>query len=332
MENIDALKKILSTPKRIAIITHPRPDGDAMGSSLALHNYLLKQGHASTVVLPTEFPDYFKWMKYSREALIYPHKKDQCVTAIKGAELIFVLDFNSLPRVAPVDRHFSDILAPIVLIDHHLEPDKFDFMFHNVKASSTCELVYDFLEVLHGDELKIDRDMAQCLYTGLLTDTGNFQNNNTTVRAFELAGKLLNAGVSIDFIREKVFSNFKEKRIRFIGNALANRLVVLNDLHAAYITVTKEDVRKYDLDAGDTEGLVNYPLTIKGIDVAVLAKEHGNMIKLSFRSKGDISVNEFARKYFNGGGHKNASGGRSDKSLQATLIDLVNHWKNEYSN
>lgn len=331
MNNIADLQEFLSTPRKIVIVTHPRPDGDAMGSSLALHNYLLKAGHRSTVVLPTEFPDYFKWMRNSRDALIYTFKKDQCTKAAAEAEIVFCLDFNSLPRLAPADKIFSGLNVPFVLIDHHLEPDSFDYMFHTVEASSTCELVYDFLMQLEGAAPKIDRHMAHCLYTGLLTDTGNFQNNNTTIRSFELAAILLRAGVDIDYIREKVFSNFKEKRVRFIGNALVNRMVVMRDLKAAYITVTKEDVRKYDLDAGDTEGLVNYPLTIRGIKVAALVKEHGDMIKLSFRSKGDVSVNEFARKYFSGGGHKNAAGGRSDKSLQATLIELVNHWKKEYS-
>jgi phosphoesterase RecJ-like protein len=331
MKHIGKIRELLGVPRRIVIVTHPRPDGDAMGSSLGLHNYLSKKGHHSTVILPTEFPDYFKWMKNSRDALIYTRKKEQCKAAMAGAEIVFCLDFNSLPRIAPVDKLFDGITAPVVLIDHHLGPDEFEYMLHSVEASSTCELVYEFLLMLEGEQLKIDRDVAQCLYTGLLTDTGNFQNNNTTIRSFELAAQLLKAGVDINYIREKVFSNFKEKRIRFIGNALVNRMVVMRDLKTAYITVTKEDVRKYDLDAGDTEGLVNYPLTIRGIKVAALVKEHGDVIKLSFRSKGNISVNDFARKYFSGGGHKNAAGGRSEKSLQATLIELVNYWKKEYS-
>lgn len=302
-----------------------------MGSSLGLNVYLADKGHQTTVILPTDYPDFLTWMRGSRKALIYQRAKDACLEAIRSAELIFCLDFNTLSRVAPIDTALIASKARMVLVDHHLEPDNFEFMLHNVAASSTCELVYDLMEMLEGAPPKLDRSTAQCLYTGIVTDTGNFQNNNTTARAFELAGRLLKAGVDIEYIRDKVFSNFKEKRLRFIGNALLNRMTVLKPLNAAYITVTKEDVRTYDLDAGDTEGLVNYPLTLRGIKVAALLKEHGDMIKLSFRSKGDISVNDFARKYYSGGGHKNAAGGRSDKGIEATVIELVNHWKKEYA-
>lgn len=330
MKNLNELKELLSSPSKVVIVTHPRPDGDAMGSSLGLAGYLKKAGHEVTVVLPTEFPEYFNWMRGSRKALIYKTDREACDAAIAEASVIFCLDFNLLNRVAPVDKPIENSSAKIVLIDHHLEPDTFEFMLHNVKASSTCELVYDFMEMLEGREPELDSAIAHCLYTGLVTDTGNFQNNNTTARAFELAARLLRAGVDVDFIRDKVFSNFKLKRLRFIGNALLNRMTVLDKWHLAYVTVTKDDVRKYDLDAGDTEGLVNYPLTVRGVKVAVLLKDHGNMIKLSFRSKGDISVNDFARKYFEGGGHRNAAGGRSDKSLEQTIIELVNLWKKEY--
>jgi len=331
MKNAETLKNLLSTPKRIAIVTHPRPDGDAMGSSLALSSYLKSKGHNVTVLYPTEFPDFFKWMIGSRDALIYNHHKDQSIKAMKEAEIIFCLDFNMLSRVAPLTKTLEKCTAQMVLIDHHLQPDTFEFMLHDVKASSTCELVYDFMELMEEKEPSLKKGIAYCLYTGLVTDTGNFQNANTTVKAFELAAKLLKAGVDVDSIRDKVFSNFKEKRIRFIGNALLNRMQVIRNLQMAYITVTKEDVRTYDLDAGDTEGLVNYPLTIRGVKVAVLLKEHGDVVKLSIRSKGDISVNDFARKYFSGGGHKNAAGGRSEKSLDQTVIELVNNWKKEYS-
>jgi len=331
MKNAETLKELLSETRKIVIVTHPRPDGDAMGSSLGLASYLNKKGHDVTVVYPTEYPDFFKWMTGSRQALIYTHKKDQSITAMKEAEVIFCLDFNTLSRVAPLTKTLEKCTGRMVLIDHHLQPDTFEFMLHDVKASSTCELIYDFIEIMEEEEPVISKGIAYCLYTGLVTDTGNFQNANTTVKAFKLAAKLLEAGVDVDSIRNKVFSNFKLKRLRFIGNALLNRMQLIRNLDLAYITVTKEDVRTYDLDAGDTEGLVNYPLTIRGVKVAVLLKEHGDVIKLSIRSKGDISVNDFARKYFSGGGHKNAAGGRSEKTLDQTVIELVNHWKKEYS-
>lgn len=334
MEGIEALKEFLSESRKIVIVTHPRPDGDAMGSSLALNRYLEKKGHQSLVILPTEYPDYFKWMAGSKDALIYPFRKDQCITAIETCDIIFCLDFNTLSRVAPVNKYISkrkeESDIPIVLIDHHLQPDTFDYMLHRVKASSTCELIYEFYELMEGSDYKADKKMAECLFTGLVTDTGSFQNNNTTAEAFDLAAKLMRCSIDANSIRDKVFCNFKEKRVRFIGNALVDRMKVIRPMKMAYMWVTKEDVRTYDLDAGDTEGLVNYPLTIRGIQAAVLLKEHGDIIKISFRSKGDLSVNEFARKHFSGGGHKNAAGGRSDKSLDATITEMLLHWKKEF--
>ena len=329
MKNIESLRALLSSPKKITIVTHPRPDGDAMGSSLGLYNFLEIRGHQVSVILPTEYPDYFKWMKGNNQAFVYTHQMDKANEAIRSSELVFCLDFNNLNRIEPLDKVFKELEVPFVLIDHHLQPDTFDYMLHSTGASSSCELVYDLFELLEGEEVKITKDIANCLYTGIVTDTGNFQNSATSVRSFQLAAKFMSEGVKLEFIREKVFNNFREKRLRFLGNALSNRMVVLHPLKAAYITVTKEDVRRYDLDAGDTEGLVNYPLTIKGIKVAVLMKEHGNIVKLSFRSKGDLSVNEFARKHFEGGGHRNAAGGRSKKSLQQTIVELVNLWKKE---
>ncbi|MEZ5004637.1 MAG: bifunctional oligoribonuclease/PAP phosphatase NrnA [Chitinophagales bacterium] len=333
MKNFDQLKNLLSSPKKIVIVTHPRPDGDAMGSSLGLYNYLRSKGHFPTVILPTEYPDYFRWMRGTRKAILYNRRKEDADAEINQADLVFCLDFNALKRVDPIHNVLEKLDVPFVLIDHHLEPelDEFQFALHSIKSSSTCELVADFIELMEGEWPNLNKDIVHCLYTGLVTDTGNFQNGATTTRSFELAAKFMKLGLDLEFIRENVFNTYKEKRIRFLGNALLNRLVVVQQLKIAYISVTKEDVRTYDLNAGDTEGLVNYPLTIKGIKVAVLLKEHGDIIKLSFRSKDDISVNDFARKYFQGGGHKNAAGGKSSKSLSATIIEITNLWKKEFA-
>jgi phosphoesterase RecJ-like protein len=331
MVNIEALKSFLDQPKNILIVSHPRPDGDAMGSSLGLYNYLKSRKHEVNVIYPNEYPDYYKWMRGCGSTLLYNKNKKEADQIMLAADIVFCLDFNALSRVEPMDAVLKTLTVPFVLIDHHLEPDTFEYMFHSLEASSTCELVADFLELLEGKFPHLNKDIAHCLYTGLVTDTGNFQNSATTVRAFELAAQLLKLGVDIQFIQEKVFNTFKEERLRFIGNALLNRMVVLKDLNMGYISVTQEDVRQYNLNAGDTEGLVNYPLTIKGIQSAVLLKEHGDIIKLSFRSKGDVSMNDFARKYYEGGGHKNAAGGKSKKSLEATKIELVNYWRKEFS-
>lgn len=305
-----ALRQLLSQPKKITITTHQKPDGDAMGSSLGLYHYLSQFGHDIRVITPTEFPAYFNWMPGIPEVLIYPEKKDEAQQWIASSDLICCLDFNTLSRISPIDTFVKDAGKPILLIDHHLQPDEFEWMLHDTKACSTCELIYRFAHIFE-EQPHISSDMAHCLYTGLLTDTGNFQNGATNKNAFLIVADLMDKGLVIQYVQEQLNQNGTESKLRFLGNSLLNKMTVRADLGIAFIVVDRKDARTYNLQSGDTEGLVNFPLSIKGINISVLIKEEKEITKLSFRSKGDIDVNEFARTNFEGGGHKNAAGGKS---------------------
>ncbi|MCO5230498.1 MAG: DHH family phosphoesterase [Chitinophagales bacterium] len=309
-DNFTSLKQLLSGPIQITITTHQKPDGDAMGSSLALYNYLLQFGHRVKVIVPTEFPKYFNWMPGVPEMLIYPEVQNVADEWIKSSDLICCLDFNTLSRIHPMDEIIKSLDKPILLIDHHLQPDTFQWMYHDIAACSTCELIYRFIHTLH-EEPNISEQTAQCIYTGILTDTGNFQNGATNRNAFLIVGDLLTKGLNIQYIQEQLNQSSTESRLRFLGNSLLNKMTLRKDLGIAFIVVDKKDAKTYNLQAGDTEGLVNYPLTIQEIQISVLIKEEREITKLSFRSKGDINVNEFARAHFEGGGHKNAAGGKS---------------------
>lgn len=308
--DLTALRQLLSQPIQITITTHQKPDGDAMGSSLGLYNYLSQFGHRIKVIVPTEFPAYFNWMPGVAELWVYPDHKAEADEWIKSSDLICCLDFNTLSRIHPMDTVVKDAEKPVLLIDHHLQPESFEWMLHDVKACSTCELVHRLMHILE-ETPDISLQTAQCIYTGLLTDTGNFQNGATNKAAFMIVADLMDRGLVIQYVQEQLNQNGSESKLRFLGNSLLNKMTVRHDLGIAFIVVDRKDARTYNLQAGDTEGLVNFPLSIKGINISVLIKEEREITKLSFRSKGDIDVNEFARTNFEGGGHKNAAGGKS---------------------
>lgn len=325
MKGLEELAVLLSQPKKITITTHQKPDGDAMGSSLGLFNFLIQMGHNVQVITPTDFPDYFKWMPGCEQVWVYEKTATFSDKFIAGSDLIFCLDFNALKRIEPMDVPVSgNTGAKLVLIDHHIAPDDFaHFQLWRTSASSTCELVFDLIELMGKDQL-INTSVAECLYTGLLTDTGGFSNSATSASAHRVAASLLEKGVNIQHIQENLNQNGREGRLRFVGNALLNKMTLVHDIGLAYIVVDKSDARRFNLQAGDTEGLVNYGLEVKHIRISALIKEEPNMIKLSFRSKGDISVNELCRTYFNGGGHRNAAGGRGEKTVEATIDKIIN--------
>jgi phosphoesterase RecJ-like protein len=317
ISNIDTLRDFLSQPRKISITTHQRPDGDAMGSSLGLYHYLINKGHDVRVIVPTEFPAYFNWMPASAEVLVYPEKKAESDEWLQTSDLICCLDFNTLPRIAPVDEVVKAAAKPILLIDHHLMPDVFEWMLHDITACSTSELVFRFIHLMEENPV-ITEDMAFCIYTGILTDTGNFQNGATNKAAFEISARLMESGLKVQLVQEQLNQSGTESKLRFIGNALLNKMIIRTDIGLGIIVVDRKDARTYNLQAGDTEGLVNYPLSIREIEVAVLIKEEKDITKLSFRSKGTWDVNQFAREHFEGGGHRNAAGGKS--ILRSELI------------
>lgn len=328
-EQLEGLREYLAQPRNIVITTHQKPDGDAMGSSLALFNYLKPLGHNVRVITPTEYPDYFDWMPGEEEVWNYLENPNLSQIAVAEADLVFCLDFNDLGRIEPLDAHILASSAQIVLIDHHLNPKDFaQYILHDTKACSTCELVFRFLQCFEP-AYKPSADVATCIYTGILTDTASFTNGATNQNSLHIVAGLLNCGLDMMRVQEELNQNNREERLRFIGNALNRKMVIREDIGLGYITVTRKDAYYYNLQTGDTEGLVNYPLSIKKVKVAVLLKQESRLIKISMRSKGDISVERICREYFEGGGHRNASGGRSFLSLEETIEKLVGIFERE---
>ncbi len=324
MENIASLQEFLALPKNIIITTHQKPDGDAMGSSLALHNYLQPLGHNVRVISPTEFPHYFGYLPNCDEVYNYIEKPVLSQIAIAEADLIFCLDFNDLSRIEPLNEFIQkNTNAKLVLVDHHLNP-KIDaeWILHDVKACSTCELIYRFLEIFDKNYVPT-KEVAECIYTGILTDTGSFSNGATNKKALEITAHLLDCGLNIINIQEQLNQSGREEKLRFLGNALFRNMIIREDIGVGIIVVPKQDAYRFNLQTGDTEGLVNYPLSIKDIKVAVLLKQEPKIIKLSFRSKGTISVEKICRENFEGGGHRNASGGKSFLTIDETIEKIL---------
>ncbi len=318
MENINELKSLLSIPKDIVITTHRNPDGDAIGSSLGLRHYLEQLGHTVKVAVPSEFPHFLNWMPGTKDILVYDTGQEEVKKVLEKPDMVFCLDFNSLERIDKMGELIAQLKTKIVLIDHHLYPEPFyDFEMHDVIASSTSELVYDFINLL-GDKRLINLDVADCLFTGILTDTGSFKYA-TSPKLFRLVADLLELGVDDNRIQNLVFNSLEEKHLRLLGHVLDNRMEVLDEYRTAIITLTKQDYEKYKISRGDTEGLVNYLLQMSNVALAIFIHEQPTITKISLRSKGNFSVQEIAKKHFRGGGHKNASGGYSYIGLRPTV-------------
>ena len=327
MENIQAFKTLISQPKRVVIVTHFKPDADALGSSLGLSGYLKKKGHQVQVITPSDYPDFLAWMPGNNEVhAVTKDSKASLVTAIdyiNRSEIIFCLDFSSLNRISDLGEPVRNAPAIKVMIDHHLEPEKFaQFEHWNILSASTTGLIYELIDQL-GDSSMIDTDIASCLYAGLMTDTGGFRHNNTRHQEFMIASELVAMGANPHKVAMQVYDANSIERLRLIGFVLSEKLKVLPEYRTAYMTLTADELKKYGAQTGDTEGLVNYGLSIKGVKLSVLMYDRKEEIKLSFRSLGDFSANEIARNHFEGGGHRNASGGTSKTSLEETLTKFL---------
>lgn len=320
MNNIDSLKDLLAQPKRVAILSHRNPDGDAIGSSLGLQKYLDNIGHDTTVLFPSEFPDFVEWMEGSSEIVIYDNEPERSEAIINDSELIFCLDFNGLSRIDDLGKFVeAQKETPKVLIDHHINPEDFaDYTLSDTSASSTCELVYDFIHLL-DDRANLDVRVASDLFVGILTDTGSFKYS-TSAKLYKTAADLIEIGVDDYGIQDRLFNSMTEKQLRLLSYCLSSRVMKIFDEYCTGIIVlSQHDYKRFDIQRGDTEGIVNYILKIKHIRFAVLITEQPNIVKLSLRSTGDFSVQEIAKKYFKGGGHKNASGGISYQTLWGTV-------------
>lgn len=310
----------LIAPKKIVITFHQKPDGDAMGSALGLYNVLIQLKHEVAVISPTNWADFLNWMPGAGLVLDFEAKKAEATALINKADLIFCLDFNTLSRTRNMEPVISNASAFKILIDHHREPQTsaFDFGVSDPGKSSTAEMVFDFIIDAGYDDL-INQSVAECLYAGVMTDTGSFRFDSTTASVHLMVARLKQTNFSHSKVHENLFDNFLENRFRFFGNTLLHRMEVFYEYNTAVIVIPQQDLIRYNIKTGDTEGLVNFPLSIKGIKLAAIFIDRGDERKSSFRSKGEFDVNTFARKYFNGGGHYNAAGGRNTEPLEEVV-------------
>jgi phosphoesterase RecJ-like protein len=318
------LKKILSTPKKVVIVPHKNPDGDAMGSTLGLYHYLEKLGHSATVIAPNDYPEFLKWIPGTESVVIHEKELDVTDALISDADLIFTLDFNALHRCGAMGIPIENSKAIKVMIDHHQQPDPYAaFMYSDVSMCSTCQMVYHFIEKM-GDLDLIDTAIGEALYTGIMTDTASFRFPLTTSTTHRVIAHLIDVGVEKSKIHNSVYDTNSFGRLQLLGCAL-NNLRFLENFKTAYISLSNKELDAHGFEKGDTEGLVNYGLSLKGAKFAVIFIEHKeeSIIKISFRSKGSFDVNAFARTHFHGGGHKNASGGRSNLNLEDTIANFI---------
>ncbi|WP_196889390.1 DHH family phosphoesterase [Aureivirga sp. CE67] len=328
MTNTDLkdLKQILSTPKNIVIVPHKNPDGDAMGASLAMKLFLEKKNHTIDIVTPNDYPDFLKWLPKANTSYKFDMQNRQSKRAINNADLIFLLDFNALHRVGDdMANTLKKYEGTFVMIDHHQQPDDITrFIYSDTEMCSTCQMVYHFIEMF-GEKDLLDKDIATCIYTGIMTDTGSFRFRSTTSTTHRVVADLIDLGADNARIHNNVYDTNSYSRMQLLGVAL-NNMKMISDYKTAYITLSQDEKEQFDFKKGDTEGFVNYALSLKGIVLAVIFiedKEQG-IIKMSLRSKGSFSVNEFARSYFDGGGHTNAAGGRSTLNMEETVEKFIN--------
>jgi phosphoesterase RecJ-like protein len=334
-DDIHNIKELLSTQKNIVIVPHKNPDGDAIGSTLGLYHYLCLQNHKATVIAPNDYPEFLKWMPKEDTILHYDVETDKSNSLIANADIIFTLDFNALFRSGNMEEALEKSAAIKIMIDHHQQPDGYaTYMYSDATMSSTAEMVYNFIEMLN-DVDKINSNIANCLYVGIMTDTGSFRFSATTSTTHKIIGDLIDKGANNAQIHNNVYDQNSYNRLQLLGCALSN-LKVIPELQTAYISLSQKELNTFNFKKGDTEGFVNYGLSLEGIIFAAIfiESQHEEIIKISLRSKGEFSVNEFSRAHFNGGGHTNAAGGRSELSLDKTIekfISILPNYKNALS-
>lgn len=320
MKPISDIFPLLSQPRKIAITSHQKPDADAMGASLALSSLLKQLGHTVSIISPTNWAGWLNWMPGCKNVVDYELQKEKAEGFLDEADWLFCLDFNAFPRTKTMTEKLISLRCTKILIDHHQQPDEksFDYGISDVKKSSTCELVYDFI-IASGNSGKINKEIMDCIYAGVVADTGSFRFNSASASVHRLVADLKDRGLEHTYIHEELFDSFLENRMRFIGHVLLNRMQVFYEYNTVLITIPKSDLLRYHIKTGDTEGLVNYPQSIQGIKLVAIVIDRDEERKWSFRSKGNFDCNTFARKYFEGGGHFNASGGRSSEPLEVTV-------------
>jgi len=322
---IEDIKGLLSVPQNIVLVAHRNPDGDAIGSTLAMQHYLNKKGHNARTVLPNDVPEFLQWMPGNEFVYKYDKQNKQSKRTIDESKILFLLDFNAFHRVGDdMQKALEAYKGVFIMIDHHQQPDPVsEYIYSDTSICSTCQMVFHFIDKM-GDLDLIDEKIATCLYTGIMTDTGSFRFPSTTSTTHKIIGELIDKGAKNASIHDAVFNTNSYSRLQLLGAAMTN-LKVLKEFHTAYITLSQKELDSFEFQKGDTEGFVNYGLSLKGIYFAAIFIEdkEQNIIKISFRSKGSFSVNQFSRNHFSGGGHDNAAGGRSEVSLEATVENFV---------
>ncbi|WEK68427.1 MAG: bifunctional oligoribonuclease/PAP phosphatase NrnA [Candidatus Chryseobacterium colombiense] len=318
------IKSLLIPQNKIVIITHYNPDGDAIGSSLGLKHYLQAKGLQAEVVVPNDFPKFLKWMPEAKKNIIAEYKRKVAFDLMNEADIIFCLDFNSPSRIGILGEWLVKSKAKKILIDHHQQPEQFDFVYSDTIIPATCQMVYHFIEAMNEESL-VNKDIAECLYTGIMTDTGGFRFRSTSATTHRIVANLIEKGADPSVITSNTWDTNTVSRLHLLALILG-RIEVVNDGKVAVLYLTRKELQEYGFQKGDTEGFVNYGLSIVGVRMSAFFMEdlYDDFIKISFRSKDDVDVNQFSRKYFNGGGHINAAGGKSLESLMDTLETFKN--------
>lgn len=313
------IKSLLIPENKIVIITHYNPDGDAIGSSLGLKHYLQAKGLHAEVVVPNDFPKFLKWMPDAKKNIIAEYKRKVAFDLLNDADVIFCLDFNSPSRIGILGDWLVKSKAKKILIDHHQQPEQFDFVYSDTIIPATCQMIYHFIEAMNDENL-VNKDIAECLYTGIMTDTGGFRFRSTSATTHRIVANLIEKGADPSVITSNTWDTNTVSRLHLLALILG-RIEVVNDGKVAVLYLTRKELQEYGFQKGDTEGFVNYGLSIVGVRMSAFFMEdlYDDFIKISFRSKDDVDVNQFSRKYFNGGGHINAAGGKSLESLAGTL-------------
>lgn len=323
-QDITAVNELLASPKKIVIVSHKNPDGDAIGSSLGLFHYLVKTNHLPTVIVPNDYPDFLKWVPGQDLILKYDSQTEACDKKLEDADIVFTLDFNAFHRAGDMEAVLSKNTSLKIMIDHHQQPDDYaTYTYSDVSMSSTCEMVYNFIEMMDGLNT-LDTNITTPLYLGIMTDTGSFRFKSTTSATHRIIANLMDNGADNTRIHNQVYDSNSYNRLQLLGRALSN-LKVVPESRTAYITLTQKELQDLDFKKGDTEGFVNYALSLNNVVLAAIFIEdlQQGIIKISLRSKGNFSVNEMSRAHFHGGGHTNAAGGKSDDNLKKTIQKFV---------
>ena len=316
-KDIDHLKAIIGEGSFFVLTCHAGPDGDALGSTLGMAHYLRELGKEALVIVPDAFPDFLAWMPGAQEILRFDKQRDKAELMLSMADVIFAMDYNALNRVDDMGALIAKSKAKKVLVDHHLQPDNFcNLSFSYPKLSSTCEVVFRLVMAMEGCEL-LTKAACECIYTGMMTDTGNFSYGPCTQEVYLIISMLMQKEINKDRIYNKVFNNYSEGRLRLMGYVLFEKMRVFPEQHTALITLSREEMARFNFNKGDSEGLVNIPLQMKGIYFSAFLREDTDkdLIRVSLRSQGTFPCNKFASQYFGGGGHLNASGGQHNGTL-----------------